>query len=73
MAWKKLGNVILSVNEQATSENKQPFMKGSLEMTDDLKKGDKMSLSIWLNKTGTTITSGSLHLSTFEKDEEYGG
>ena len=73
MAWKKLGNVILSVNESATSGNKQPHMKGSLEMTDDLKKGDKMSLSIWLNKAGSTITSGSLHLSTFEKDEEYGG
>ena len=69
MGWIKLGRVFLDYNEDADETNKQPHMKGNLEMALDIKRGEKLSLAIWINKD----KGGSIALSTFRKDDEYGG
>lgn len=69
MGWIKLGRVFLGHNEDANETNKQPHMKGELEMSLDIKRGEKLSLAIWINKD----KGGSVALSTFRKDDEYGG
>jgi hypothetical protein len=63
MAWKNAGKVTLYINEAATEENRQPHIKGSLEVTEAIPAGTNLSISGWLNYQGTKVKSTSLALS----------
>tara|TARA_R110002020_G_scaffold246009_3_gene459744 strand:- start:13975 stop:14217 length:243 start_codon:yes stop_codon:yes gene_type:complete len=73
MGWNKLGKVTLSINESATSDNRQPHFKGSIEMSKPMKKDEDLNISLWLNydkNDPKKIISGSVHLSNFTKESE---
>ena len=63
MAWKTAGKVTLYINEAATEENRQPHIKGSLEVTEPIPAGTNLRVSGLLNYQGTKVKSTSLALS----------
>ena len=68
MAWKTAGKVTLYINEAATEENRQPHIKGSVEVTEAIPAGTNLSVSGWLNYQGSAVKSTSLALS-YNEDE----
>ena len=67
--WKSAGKVTLYINEEATEANRQPHLKGSIEVTEPIPAGTNLSVSGWLNYQGTKVKSTSLALSYREDPE----
>ena len=73
MGWNKLGKVTLDANEAATPDNRQPHFKGSIALDKEMKKGETLNISCWLNYDKNNVKkviSGSVHLSSFTKDTD---